>query len=119
MSTPQEYLTARAPASFTSDPNLDSLIAQAEAETADNVFPTADIRNKAVALLVCHWLALKLRGDSSVSGNVKSEKEGDLSRSYGESSIDNLDPFLSQTSWGVELYNLQRSNIIQIKSRFF
>jgi hypothetical protein len=75
-----------------------------------------DLRNNAIALLVCHWMALSNRdgGNTGVAGNIKSEKEGDLSRSYGVNSPDSdRTGYLSQTSWGLELLRIRRKTIIK------
>lgn len=117
MPTPAEYMTLRAPA-FSLDPQVSDYLEQAELETGTNY---GDLRNKAVFLLAAHWMALAARGgggSSSAPGAIKSEKEGDLARSYGAIGTGgDIDLFLSQTTWGVELYNLQRSCFILPRTR--
>jgi len=112
MPLPLEYIQIRAP-SFALNPNISLLISHAEIETG-NVYGSEDLRNKAVALLVCHWFALQMRdvSDAGVTGNIISEKEGDLSRSFGDVSLNTTNLYLSQTSWGLELMQLQDSRIM-------
>jgi hypothetical protein len=112
MPLPLEYIQIRAP-SFALNPNISALIAHAELETGCG-YGSEDLRNKAVALLVCHWLALQARdaGDTGVTGNIVSEKEGDLSRSFSDVSLSTNNSYLSQTSWGMELIQLQNSRIM-------
>lgn len=115
--TSKEIIELRAP-ELAIDPSIDDLILEAENETGQ-VF--GDLRPKAVALLVLHWLALKVRSASGVTtGTVQSEREGDLSISYSNSSNSNIrDSYLAQTLWGIELYNLKQSTIIPFQNRIF
>lgn len=106
-----DIITLRAP-DFAADPNIDDFIAEAEKETG-TVY--GDLRDKAVALLVMHWLEMRDRGGTS--GMIKSEREGDLSRSYGLSG-QTTDDYLSQTAWGLELLDLRRATIFRYGNRF-
>lgn len=110
--TPFQYIQVRAP-DFSSNPNVHSMITMAKEQIGGGY---GNLRNNAVALLVCHWMALANRdgGNTGVSGSIKSEKEGDLSRSYGNSS-QNSDRvgYLSQTSWGLELLRIRKKTIIK------
>ena len=126
MPTAKEYMTLRAP-TFASLANIDDWIAQAEIEVSESNYCDTNMRNKAIFLLTAHWLALNERnnGDGSgigVAGPVKSEKEGDLARSYGMAgetgSKYEIDPYLAQTSWGVELHNLQLSCFMLPRTRY-
>ena len=82
--------------------------------------------NLAVALLTLHQLALDARdgGDdtnpNTNTGVLKSEKEGDLSVSYGHHSISNLNmnqAYLYQTIYGQELYRIQKMSIFSPRTR--
>jgi len=115
MSTPLEYIASRASA-YLSNSTLDSKISEASKQLSQTAF--GDLYYKAVGLLVCHWCALEERskqhGNTAPSGNVSSEKTGDWSRSFSGGFFSgtvqsSLDPYLAQTSWGVELSNLQQS----------
>jgi len=119
MPTPLEYVQARAPA-FALKANITTLLSQAELETGDNYCGSEDMHNKAVALLTCHWLAMAERDLSGTgpSGTITSEKEGDLARSFGNMLGENNNSFLSQTSWGCELIQLQNSTMILPTNRF-
>jgi len=101
---------------------LDDLIALAELVTGQ-AFGTK--RNLAVALRVCHTLALEERNgaDQSVSpqtdsgsgtgGAITQEKEGQLSRSYGVASkISESQPNLSATKYGLQLLELMKSCLV-------
>lgn len=120
MSTPLEIITLRGPSSFAADPNIDDLIAEATLEVSETAYNTTEMMNKAIALIVMHWLALSARDSTgAAAGSIKSEKEGDLARTYGMSSgtID-LDAFYGQTSWGLEFLRLQAQNIMGVRNRF-
>ena len=121
MSAPLTIIQLRAPALATS-PGVESLITQADAETTEG-YPTTDLRDKAIALLVCHWLTLSKRDAASTgtTGILIGEKEGGLERTYAapsSSGKNGIDPDLGQTRWGVELYNFQRKYLITIRNRF-
>lgn len=92
------------------DPKTLALIDQAKCELAE--FCNEALTNKAVALLVMHWLTLAANGSqgSGSTGTVKSLKEGDLSISYGSfsSNTSGVDPYLALTPYGLELYSLIR-----------
>ena len=122
MPTPLEYMQIRASA-FAALSNIQEYIDLAELEIGDE-FCDDNMKNKAVFLLSAHWLALEERnnGGSGIAapGTISSEKEGQLSRSYGaiSSAEQNIDAYLSQTLWGIELYNLQKSCIMLPRHRF-
>jgi hypothetical protein len=115
------YITLRAP-QFAANASLDDLIACATDELSATAYGINTY--KAVALLVCHWLALLTRDSSgsSPSGNLSSEKAGKLARSFSGGLFTgtvqaSLDPYLASTSWGVELSNLQQGSIPMIFNR--
>ena len=110
--TVSEIITARNP-DIVIDSRVTNLILLATVQTG-NVY--GDQKNDAIALLVLHWLALEARGAAAASGALKSEKEGDLSRSYG---IDGAKTsvFLDSTYWGQQLKNLRDSLIMSARNR--
>ena len=113
-----EIIEARAP-EYLNHTSIDVFIELATNKTNESVMGIN--YNEAVALRAMHMLALSDRskgGGSSASGSIKSEKEGMLSRSYGSnSSNSNSNSNLSQTSWGVELMDLQESSIIPFTNK--
>lgn len=117
--TVDNYLAARSPSS-TSNPQIIPLKAQAELETS--TIYKGDLRNKAVALLVLHWLALVVRdpdGGPGASGSLKREKEDRLEREYlVDFSITKDHPNLAQTRWGMELLALRKACIIGPRNRY-
>ena len=100
------------------DSRLSGMIELAEELTSSTNF--GDKYNHAVALLALHWLTLDSQGGGSsnssgsgVTGGIKSEKEGDLSRSYSVPSSDSGNTaYLNRTSFGMELMLLRRSCLI-------
>lgn len=117
MSTALSYIAMRN-AEAAANPAVSQYITEADKRISETAF--GDIRYQLVALLVLHQMALDKRsqdsGGTAPSGQVSSEKAGDVARSYsggfflGTSQSD-MDPYLAQTSYGVELFNLQRSHI--------
>jgi len=78
------------------------------------------------ALLVLHWLTLDAQGGGSSStsgsgvvGGIKSEKEGDLARSYGTigGGINEKNAYLMSTSFGAELVQLWKACLILPQTR--
>jgi len=116
--TTQQYIDSRA-AAYSADARLSSLIEQAELETGP-VFQ-GDLRNKAIALLVLHWLYVDDRSAGStggVVGTLKREREGSLEREYMiDFSVTARDPDLSQSKWGLELRQLRKSCIFAPMTR--
>lgn len=117
-----QYITVRAPL-YAAEPDINDFIEQAELETSNNYCGNDNMRNKAVALLVCHWKALGKRGgdgnnSEGIAGSLLSEKEGDLARRY--TNVGNItdNVYLSQTSWGLELLQLQESTMFLPRNRF-
>jgi hypothetical protein len=122
MSTPLAFIQLRAP-SFAERQDINAFIEIAEGVTSSTAYGA--LRYQAVGLLVCHQLALNERNSNNyaVSGQITSERTGKQSRSYSGgffagTTQSTLDPYLSQTYWGMELINLQKSCIpaIFIKS---
>ena len=112
------YIDTRAP-HYNGDARLTSAIEQATAETGENAFPGV-LRNKAIFLLVVHWLTLADRDttNSGNSGSIKREKEGKLEREYLiDFTFTKRYPMLSQTTWGLELVALRRSTIFAPRTR--
>lgn len=115
----QEYIDARA-SHYSSDPRLGVLIEQATIETNSNAF--GRLTDKAIALLVLHWLYVDDRSgtskDGGVVGTVKREREGSLEREYMiDFSVTARDPDLSQSKWGLELRQLRKSCIFAPMTR--
>lgn len=118
MSTPLEIITIRAP-TFALESNINDLIAEAELEVSESEYNTANLRNKAIALIVMHWVALNKRDSTGgTAGVIKSEKEGDLSRSFSVNNSDDIDSYYSQTTWGLEFLRLQQQCFFKPRNRF-
>ena len=113
----EQYIQAVAPA-LMQDPSLDVLIDMAKARTARAFYGVK--YNHAVALMAAHIAFLLGSGtlgagsgnaDGGSTGSITSEREGDLSVSYGavSASAGNLgDAELSQTRWGLMLISLRK-----------
>ncbi len=115
MSTPLEIITVRA-ADFATDANIDFYITQATGRVSACF---GDLQNDAIALMTMHLMALDSRpGSGNAVGNVKSEKEGDLSRSFGINDSGDGDPYLSQTTWGLEYQRLMDTKFLLPRNRF-
>lgn len=108
---------------FDGDSRIDDLDELAKFHVAEVAF--GDKWVYARALLVLHWLTLDAQGGGSSSGSgsgivggIKSEKEGDLARSYnGIISSDDKDGYLKSTSFGAELLQLWRACLILPRTR--
>lgn len=108
---------------FASDPRIDDLDELAQFHVAESAF--GDKWVYARALLVLHWLTLDAQGGGSSSssgsgvvGGIKSEKEGDLARSYGTViSSDDRNGYLKSTSFGAELLQLWKACLILPRTR--
>ncbi len=105
---------------------VEALIPYAERQTSSCY---GDKYCDAVALRICHMIALEERnggGSSSsgdgTSGTIKSEKEGDLSRSYGNSAGDNNNSgawgTLPSTTYGQMLIEMAQTSFVSIRNRF-
>jgi hypothetical protein len=118
MATPLEIITVRNP-DFASDPNVNFYINLA-ASKISGCF-TGDIRNEALALVAMHMATLDSRsGGGNAVGKVKSEKEGDLARTFGSTSSKDSDipPYWAQTTWGTEYWQLVNSSFMLPRNRF-
>ena len=123
VTTPQGIVILRVP-TYSGDPRLDDMETLAAAQTG-TVFGSN--RNLAIALLMLHTMSLDdsrgggASGGGAVTGSVKSEKEGDLSRAYsassGSGSAASKHPDLSQTIYGLELIALRNANILNPRNR--
>lgn len=72
-----------------------------------------DIKNLAIAYLTAHNYTLSQRG--GVGGNITSEKEGDLARSFGGGISDPSG--LGSTPYGMEFLRLKRMFILTPRTR--
>ncbi len=89
--------------------SISALLTIAEGQTGEAYGAN---RNTAVALLTLHWLALQERGRGGAAGQITSETEGDLSRSYAATAASGSDAGLSSTSWGLELKRLRKASYV-------
>jgi hypothetical protein len=110
-----DYITVRAP-SYTADPRTSVMIDQATIETG-SLFGTN--RNRAISLLVLHWLTMDDRAagiggsGSSIGGTIKREREGSLEREYMvDFSLTKMFPDLTQTRFGMELIELRKKSLV-------
>lgn len=118
MPTVPQYIATRA-SIYSADARISDMIEQATLEIGE-VF-VGDLRNKAIALLILHWLFLDDRDSNNqgIGGTVKREREGMLEREYMlDFSLTKKYPDLSQTKWGLELIRLRRSSIMTARNRF-
>lgn len=67
-----------------------------------------DQANAALALYAAHlqWVSVNHTSGSEIKGNVKSEKEGDLSRTYGTMQGD--DTWLGQSPYGLQFIDVMK-----------
>jgi hypothetical protein len=72
-----------------------------------------DVKNLAIAYLTAHNYTLSQRG--GVGGNITSEKEGDLARSFGGAMQDGTG--LGSTSYGMEFLRLKKMFILTPRTR--
>jgi hypothetical protein len=97
-----EEIIALRSATVAAKADLAQMIELAESQLKECTF--GDQYNNAVALLVLHLYAINDRNGSG--GSIRSEKEGQLARSFG--SVDSSLAWAS-TSWGQELIQLVQS----------
>lgn len=124
--TIQQIITARAP-QYATDSRLSAFIELAQLTTSPAAF--GDRYNYAVALRVCHMMALEeIRGatdvvaqttsGSAIAGFISSEREGSLSRSYSvSSSAQQKYADLANTAFGLELIDLIRGSVFGPRNR--
>lgn len=124
INTPEDIVAVKCPGKET-DPRLTDMIELAKFTISENIF--GEKYEYALALLVCHFFQLEAQGGGSSSssgsgsvGGIKSEKEGDLARSFGgvSSNIRESKMFLSQTAAGQELLYLFDACILMPRNRF-
>lgn len=124
MATPLGYITRWVPA-FAQDPDINEYIQEAEDETGTS-YCDDETRNKVVAAKVCHELSLDNRvqdggGDGSIVGPIISEKEGEVSRSYGKvtkGDSNNAEEYYGQTRWGLKVLKYQDKCFVYPRNRF-
>ncbi len=105
------------------DSRLDDFIELAKFYINQTVFGTK--YQYALALVVLHWLTLDARGGGSstssgsgVAGSIKSEKEGDLQRSYSvPTSKNERKEYLMGTVFGQELLQLWNTFILMPRTK--
>ena len=92
MTTPLEWLADIAPSINTvcTVDKKNRFISMAQDEVDSSLFGDLSKYNMAVAYYAAHLLALSLRDDNS-RGILTMEKEGDLQRSYGGGTNNNVD----------------------------
>lgn len=104
-------------------PYIADLIEQASAETGDSY---GQYRNKAIALLVLHWLVLEDNGSNSSGavGAITEQSEYGLTIRRAFSSTANSSSgglfdseYYKQTQYGLELIQLKRKCIFPLHSR--
>ena len=122
MPTVTSYFTERA-AAYLGDSRIPGLQLQAEEETGA-VFTNCGKKEKALFLLMMHWMELAddrggSKGSGAIGGMVKRVKEGMLEKEFLQDfSLSKRYPDLSQTLWGMELIRLRNSCIIGVRNRF-
>ena len=121
--TVAEIVALRSP-SHAGDSRIADLELLAAYYVAQSVFLDKWIYAK--ALVVLHWLTLDAMGGGSESesgsgvvGSIKSEKEGDLARSFGSSGLsdDRRDAYFGSTSFGAELLQLWKACLLNPQTR--
>lgn len=120
--TPADYIGVRAP-QFSSHPKLTEMVSLSD-ELTGLEFGTR--RDYAIALRVMHWLTKEaLHGGSSMGTNsgtgqagvIVTEVEGDLSRSYSNSSRNTKYADLTTTAYGQELIELMDATLFGPRTR--
>jgi hypothetical protein len=118
-------IALRAP-QWSGDPRLPGLIELATEQTGDALQRSGKF-NMAVALRVMHGLALEAirggnpgtgtDGGSNSVGQIVSETEGQLSRSYADVSSHGFSVSLSATVYGQELQDLVKGSVFPAMTR--
>jgi hypothetical protein len=90
------------------DAQVNALIAAATVFVSTAGLNT-DQANAALALYAAHlqWITVNHTGSGSNSGNVKSEREGDLSRTYGTMQGD--DTWIGQSPYGMQFNDIMKA----------
>jgi len=121
--TAKQIIAVKSP-SFSADTRLDDLIVLAADFVSQSAYGTK--YQHALALVVLHWLTLDAQqgGNSTssgggIGGGIKSEKEGDLARTYGgaSSGSNNDDSYWMGTIFGQELLSLRSRCVLTPHSR--
>lgn len=112
--TPLEIITIRAP-DFAAEPNVNSYIGLATGKVCNCYGANV---NEAIALLTMHMMALDSRSSGDAVGNLKSEKEGDLAKTFGKSNTGDMPFYYTQTNWGVEYWQTVNSSFVLPRNRF-
>ncbi len=121
MPTVASYIATRA-AVYVGDARLPELQIEAGEETGP-VFTACGKREKAIFLLIMHWIELDddrggVKGSGAIGGMVKKVKEGMLEKEFLQDfSLSKEHPDLSQTRWGLELLRLRKSCIVGPRNR--
>lgn len=96
---------------FESEPDsrISILISIASKSVSEGVW--GDLTDPATGYLTAHLLAMSKRGASGGSGPVTMEKVGELSRGYGQLSVDG-NAELASTVYGAEYLRLRRMILV-------
>lgn len=86
MTTSLEWILQIAPEIVATDEKKNLFIAMAQDEVCPTIFGNAEKYNMAVAYYAAHLLSLSAQDGSSSRGALTMEKEGDLQRSYANTS---------------------------------
>lgn len=125
ISNPSQIIAVLCP-QYSTSPKLTDIIALATLRTGDCF---GNKKDYAIALRVCHWLALdELRGGdisngesgTGEAGRIRKEKEHRLEREYStgsSSSSSRLDEDLGQTRWGMDLLQLSKECLVTVRTR--
>ena len=123
-STAKEIVELKMP-DMVGDSRVDDIIVLADFYISSTIFKTK--YQYALALVALHMLMLdKQSGGSSTSsgsgsvGGIKSDKEGDLARSFGGvgSNVSERNQYFMSTPFGQELLQLWKACLILPRNRF-
>jgi len=124
VSTASEIVVLKMP-DLATDPRIDDFISLSAFYVSESIF--SEKYQYALALVALHMFMLdKQSGGNSTSsgsgamGGIKSEKEGDLSRSFGGMSgnVSQTKIYFSSTPYGLELLQLWNACILMPRTRF-
>ena len=92
------------------DAEVNALLTAADVFVSTNGLNT-DQANAVLALYAAHlqWVSVNRTSAGSSQGNITSEKEGDLSRSYG--SMQGEDTWLGQSPYGLQFNDIMRAAV--------
>lgn len=125
VSTAKEIIELKSP-SLVGDSRVDDFISLAELTVSENTF--GDKYQYALALVVLHQITLDAQGGGSssssgsgVGGGIKSEKEGDLQRTYGSFSssgeTSHRKEYWNSTIFGQEYWQLMQTCLLLPRTR--